>query len=71
MAVLLSVAMLFGEFALANLLVGGRFETLQIYLYQKINKSGHLGSAIVVTYYLLIVLITRPCSKPDRAISRR
>jgi putative spermidine/putrescine transport system permease protein len=72
-AVLLSVAMLFGEFALANLLVGGRFETLQIYLYQKINKSGHLGSAIVVTYYLLIVLITWALLKTGKSghLSRR
>lgn len=54
----LSMATLFGEFALANLLVGGRFETVQIYLYQQFNKSGHLTSAIVITYYLLILLLT-------------
>ncbi len=54
----LSVAMLFGEFALANLLVGGRFETVQIYLYQKFSKSGHLSSAVVITYYLVILLLS-------------
>ncbi|WP_129691233.1 ABC transporter permease [Gottfriedia acidiceleris] len=55
---LLSVALLFSEFAFANLLVGGRFETLQIYLVDKLNSSGHLTSAIVITYYLVILLLT-------------
>lgn len=55
---LLSIALLFGEFVLANLLVGGRFETIQIYLYQKLNKSGHTASAIVITYYVIILLLT-------------
>ncbi|MGG0176804.1 ABC transporter permease [Gottfriedia acidiceleris] len=55
---LLSVALLFSEFAFANLLVGGRFETLQIYLGDKLNSSGHLTSAIVITYYLVILLLT-------------
>lgn len=55
---LLSVSLLFSEFALANLLVGGRFETLQIYLADKLNSSGHLTSAIVITYYSVILIIT-------------
>ncbi|EZP75197.1 spermidine/putrescine ABC transporter permease II [Parageobacillus genomosp. 1] len=55
---LLSIAMLFGEFAFANLLVGGRYETIQIYLYQQLNQSGHLASAVVITYYSFILLIT-------------
>ncbi|WP_240338318.1 ABC transporter permease [Peribacillus alkalitolerans] len=55
---LLSVALLFSEFAMANLLVGGRFETLQIYLADKLNSSGHLTSAIVITYYSVILLLT-------------
>ncbi|MDN3017096.1 ABC transporter permease subunit [Paenibacillus sp. BSR1-1] len=55
---LLSVALLFSEFAFANLLVGGRFETIQIYLADKLNSSGHLTSAIVITYYSIILLVT-------------
>ncbi|BAU27881.1 putative spermidine/putrescine transport system permease protein [Aneurinibacillus soli] len=55
---LLSVALLFSEFSFANLLVGGRFETLQIYLSNKLNTSGHLTSAIVITYYSVILLVT-------------
>lgn len=57
-AALLSIAMLFGEFALANLLVGGQYETLQIYLYQQFSKNGHLTSAIVISYYFIIMMVT-------------
>ncbi|MBI0578695.1 ABC transporter permease subunit [Neobacillus cucumis] len=55
---LLSIALLFSEFSFANLLVGGQFETLQIYLSNKLNTSGHLTSAIVITYYSVIMLLT-------------
>ncbi|MBN6189377.1 ABC transporter permease subunit [Aneurinibacillus sp. BA2021] len=55
---LLSVALLFSEFSFAKLLVGGQFETLQIYLSDKLNTSGHLTSAIVITYYSVILLLT-------------
>lgn len=57
-SILLSVALLFSEFAFANLLVGGRFETIQIFLADKLNSSGHLTSAIVITYYSVILLLT-------------
>lgn len=57
-AALLSIAMLFGEFALANLLVGGQYETLQIYLYQQLSKNGHVTSAIVISYYVIIMIVT-------------
>ena len=41
-----------GEFVFANILVGTRYETLQIYLYTKRMTSGHLNAAIVATYSL-------------------
>jgi putative spermidine/putrescine transport system permease protein len=55
---LLSFSILFGEFVLVNMLVGGRFETLQIYLYAKLSKSGHIASAITVTYFLFMAIIS-------------
>ncbi|UHA75861.1 ABC transporter permease [Paenibacillus sp. 481] len=55
---LLSFSMLFGEFVLINMLVGGKFETLQIYLYGVISKSGHMSSAIVVTYFVCMAIIS-------------
>lgn len=57
-ASLLSFSILFGEFVVINLLLGGQFETVQIYLYQKLSKSGHIASAVVVCYFLLMSLIS-------------
>ena len=39
-AVLLSFSFLIGEFVFANLLVGTRYETLQVYLYNMRNGGG-------------------------------
>ncbi len=57
-AFLLSFSVLFGEFVLANLLVGSGYQTLQLYLYKVSWENGHLASAIVVVYYIFILLIT-------------
>lgn len=57
-SVLLSFAMLFGEFALANLLVGGQFETVQIYLFQRQHESGHLSSAVAISYFVVVMLLS-------------
>ncbi|WP_433744060.1 ABC transporter permease [Falsibacillus pallidus] len=55
---LLSFSILFGEFVLANLLLGGSYETVQIFLYQQLRKSGHFASAIVVCYFLFIAILS-------------
>jgi putative spermidine/putrescine transport system permease protein len=57
-AFLLSFSVLFGEFVLANLLVGSGYQTLQLYLYKVSWENGHLASAIVVVYYVFILFIT-------------
>lgn len=54
---LLSFSTLFGEFVVANLLIGGSFETIQIYLYLLMKQTGHLSSAIVVIYVFIMTLI--------------
>lgn len=54
---LLSFSTLFGEFVVANLLIGGSFETIQIYLYLLMKQTGHLSSAIVVIYVIIMTLI--------------
>ncbi len=54
----LSFSFLMGEFVFANLLVGTRFETLQIYLYTQRGTSGHYTSAIVMSYFLITLLLT-------------
>ncbi|WP_203362803.1 ABC transporter permease subunit [Bacillus sp. REN10] len=55
---LLSFSILFGEFVLINLVLGGRFETVQMFLYQQLSKSGHIASAIVVCYFLLMCIVS-------------
>lgn len=55
---LLSISVLFGEFVLTNLLIGGHFETIQIYLYRRLSESGHLASAIVIAYFVFILLLS-------------
>ena len=57
-ALLLSFSFLIGEFVFANLLVGNRFETLQVYLYNLRTGSGHLTSALVISYFLVVLLLT-------------
>lgn len=57
-AVLLSFSFLIGEFVFANLLVGTRYETLQVYLYNMRNDSGHFTSALVISYFLVVLLVT-------------
>lgn len=55
---LLSFSVLFGEFVLANLLVGGHYETIQIYLMRRLNESGHLSSTVVISYYLFVLFLS-------------
>ena len=57
-SVFLSFSFLFGEFVFANLLVGSRYETLQVYLYNMRNDSGHFTSALVISYFLFVLLMT-------------
>ncbi|EKO3548994.1 ABC transporter permease [Vibrio fluvialis] len=54
----LSFSFLLGEFVFANILVGTRYETLQIYLYNMRQTSGHFTSALVITYFLFIFFCT-------------
>jgi len=57
-ALFLSFSFLMGEFVFANLLVGTRFETLQIYLYNMRSTSGHYTSAVVMSYFLITLILT-------------
>jgi len=55
---LLSFSVLFGEFVLTNMLVGGHIHTIQVYLYQRVGESGHLASAIAITYFVFILMLS-------------
>lgn len=55
---LFSFSTLFGEFVIVNLILGARFQTVQIYLRRMLSLNGHLASAVVVIYFTLITIIT-------------
>jgi putative spermidine/putrescine transport system permease protein len=57
-ALFLSFSFLFGEFVFANLLVGTRYETLQVYLNNMRNSSGHFNSALVISYFFFVLVFT-------------
>ncbi len=55
---LISCSFLLGEFVFANLLVGNRFETLQVYLFNMSVKSGHFTSALVASFFLFMMALS-------------
>lgn len=57
-ASLLSFSMIFGEFVMSRMLVGGDYETIQMFLYNQMKTSGQSASAVVMTYFLLILLLS-------------
>ncbi|MGL6168420.1 MAG: ABC transporter permease [Fusobacteriaceae bacterium] len=58
-SMLLTFSMLFGEFLLVNMLIGGKFQTIQMYINSiKSGYSGHYSSALVITYFLILLAIT-------------
>ena len=57
-ATLLSFSILFGEFVLINLVVGSKFKTVQIYLMEQLSTSGHIASAVVLVYVVLMAILT-------------
>lgn len=67
---LLSFSVLFGEFVLTNMLVGGHIQTIQVYLSQRLNESGHLASAIAISYFLFILLLSAILIKLGKKVNR-
>ncbi|RLL46726.1 ABC transporter permease subunit [Oceanobacillus piezotolerans] len=55
---LLIFSSFFGEFVLTNLLIGGNYETIRIYMLRRMNENGHLASAVMVAYFILLILIS-------------
>lgn len=58
LALVLNLGILLGEFVYANMLVGGRFETLQIYMFSQRNGSGGLTAAIILVYFVTLLALT-------------
>lgn len=67
---LLSFSVLFGEYVLTNMLVGGHIQTIQVYLYQRVNESGHLASAIAISYFLFILVLSMILMKLGKKMNK-
>lgn len=55
---LLTFSAFFGEFQLTNMILGGDFETIRIYMLRVMKVNGHLSSAVVMTYLILLIIIS-------------
>ncbi|MGG4609226.1 ABC transporter permease [Providencia sp. Me31A] len=66
-SLLISFSFLMGEFVFANILVGTRYETLQIYLFNMRQTSGHFTSALVMSYFLFTLLLTWLATRLNRS----
>lgn len=65
---LLSFSVLFGEFVIANILAGGNYETVQVYLFSQKGRSGHFTSAIVISYFTFILFVSFVLVKINKLI---
>lgn len=54
----MNFALVISEFVYANLLVGGMFPTMQILMNVLRGGSGHLTSAVVAAYFLVVAFVT-------------
>lgn len=57
-ASLLTFTTAFGEYVVTNMLLGGDFVTLKIYMYQLMKTNGQAGSVLTTVYFLILALIS-------------
>jgi len=62
---------IFGEFVLTNLLIGGRFETIRIYMLNQMNMNGHFASAVMVVYFVVLIIVAVSLSSFGRLVNHR
>lgn len=54
----LAFAMIFADFALVNIIAGSSFQTVGIFLYQTMSKSGQLSSTVIVILFMITLGIS-------------
>lgn len=64
-------SLLFGEFGTLNLLVGGHFPNIQIFLRQNMRESGHYTAAISISYFVIVTVMTIISLKMTSNFTRR
>lgn len=55
---MLSMAIIFGDFAIVNVLAGSYYETTQVYLQKKLFESGQISSATIIVLFIVTLLIS-------------
>ena len=55
---MLSMAIIFGDFAIVNTLAGSHYQTAQIYLQGKLFQSGQISSATIMVLFLCTLIIS-------------
>lgn len=55
---MLSIAIVFGDFAIVNIIGGSYYQTAQMFLYKKLFESGQASSVIIVVMFGLTLLLS-------------
>lgn len=55
---MLSISIVFGDFAIVNIIGGSYYQTAQMYLYKKLFVSGQASSAIIVVIFGLTLIVS-------------
>lgn len=55
---MLSIGIVFGDFAIVNIIGGSYYQTAQMYLYKKLFQSGQASSVIIVVMFGLTLIIS-------------
>lgn len=57
-AMLLTFTSAFGEYVLTNILLGGNFETLKIYMYRLMQSNGQASSVLTTIYFFFLAVVS-------------
>lgn len=57
-AAMLSISIVFGDFAIVNIIGGSYYQTAQMYLYKKLFVSGQASSVIIVVMFGLTLILS-------------
>lgn len=68
-SMMISIAMIFADFAIVNIIGGSYFQTASMYLYKAMSKSGQITSAIIVVLFLTTLAISFVVSKLEKKTS--
>jgi putative spermidine/putrescine transport system permease protein len=63
---MLSISIVFGDFAIVNIIGGSYFQTTQMYLYKKLFESGQASSVIIVVMFGLTLILSGAINRVNK-----